>query len=232
MHAERINSSCLPSQAINNKPQIIIFYIYIYHFFHIHLPLYLLCKTLIPSSISLKLEGNKTLDHQSMYPKVSVEKQVLQDRGADTFPPFESLGLRYLVPFGAEIVPIDEYNEKVRRICVSAMPATFMAKGSGQIKNRQIKDVDRVIQRPRAVLSSPDNDYLIGKLNKMAFKRNSTPKAHDLGRVNSDRGEIEIARIRVRGTSPTSDTRNRPKIKDYTRSSGLNDKTCFTKLKP
>lgn len=49
----------------------------------------------------------------------------------------------------------------MRRIYVSNLPMaiTPMAKGlnlrSEQNKNHQVKDVDRVVQRPRAVLSSP-----------------------------------------------------------------------------
>ncbi|XP_024982301.1 uncharacterized protein LOC112518732 [Cynara cardunculus var. scolymus] len=167
-----------------------------------------------------------------MYPKVPVEEQVLKDRDADTFPPFKSLGLRYLIRSEAENAAVNESNAKPRRICVSAMPATSMAKESNHIKNRQTKDVDRVIQRPRAVLSSPDNDYLIGKMNKMAFKRISTPKTPASERVDTDHIEVEIARIRVRGTSPTLDTRTRPRVKNYDRSSVLSDKICTRKLKP
>ncbi|CAH1447246.1 unnamed protein product [Lactuca virosa] len=158
---------------------------------------------------------------QSMYPKVIVKEQVHDH--------VESLGLRYLVRFGVENVAPDESYAKARQICVSnlAMRTLPNAKGSGKIENREIKDVDHAVQRPRAVLSSPDNDYLIGKMNEKAFKRVSTPKPHASGKVNL----VCVDVGKARGTNPTFGVQNRPKIKDHNRPSILKDKTCITKLK-
>lgn len=140
-------------------------------------------------------------------------------------------GLRYLVRFGVENVAPDESYAKARQICGSnlAMRTFPIAKGSGKIENREIKDVDHAVQRPRAVLSSPDNDYLIGRMNEKAFKRVSTPKPH----VNLVHVDVGKARVTVRGTNtnPTFGVQNRPNIKDNNRPSILKDKTCITKLK-
>ncbi|KAL4558622.1 hypothetical protein LXL04_036823 [Taraxacum kok-saghyz] len=148
---------------------------------------------------------------------------------------FESLaeGLRYLIRFGEENIALDESSEKARRICVPklTMRTPRISKGLEKTENRQIKDVDHVVQRPRAVLSSPDNDYLIGKMNQKAFERVSTPKpSAPSGKVNLVRVVVENARVRVRGTNPTLGIQNRSKIKEYCRPSVLKDKTCITKL--
>lgn len=78
-----------------------------------------------------------------------------------------------------------------------------------------------------------DNDDLIGKMNKKALKRGSTPKADTSGRVSSGRVDVDNSHIRVRGISTTFDKQNRPKMKDYyyTRCSFLKDKPCITKQK-
>ncbi|CAI9300742.1 unnamed protein product [Lactuca saligna] len=137
--------------------------------------------------------------HQSMYPKVVVKEQVHDH--------VESLGLRYLVHFGVENVAPDESYAKTRQICVSklAMRTFPIAKGSGKIEHREIKDVDHVVQRPRAVLSSPDNDYLIGKMNEKAFKRVSTPKPHASGKVNVVHVDVGKARVTLRDNKKTND---------------------------
>nr|GEU37200.1 hypothetical protein [Tanacetum cinerariifolium] len=142
-------------------------------------------------------------------------KARIQDRDGDLYSPVETLGLRYLIQFAAEkeaVVPDD--HAKVRRICVSRlkMAVTPLEKGSGRIKNHQIKDADHV-QRPRAVLSSPDNDHLIGEMNKKALKRGSTQNTRPSGRVNVARVGVESAHVRVRDTSPSFNTQNRPKMK-------------------
>ncbi|KAI3749570.1 hypothetical protein L2E82_20184 [Cichorium intybus] len=141
--------------------------------------------------------------------------------------------LRYLVHFGVENIVPDESNAKPRRICISnfTMRTIPITKDSGQIENRQIKAVDHVVQRPRATLSSPDNDYLIGKMNEKAFNRVSAPKTSASGRDNLVRVDVGNARVRVRGTNPPFGVQDRPRIKDYSRPSGLKNKTCVTKLK-
>ncbi|PWA66375.1 gnk2-like domain-containing protein [Artemisia annua] len=126
-------------------------------------------------------------------------KARIQDRDGDLYSPVETLGLRYLIQFAAEketAVPDD--HTKVRRICISSlkMAVTPLEKGSGQIKNHKIKDVEHVVQRPRAVLSSPDNDHLIGEMNKKALKRGSTQNTRPSGRVNVTRVGVDSARIR------------------------------------
>nr|XP_043637541.1 uncharacterized protein LOC122608503 isoform X2 [Erigeron canadensis] len=170
-----------------------------------------------------------------MYTKVIVKAR---DHDGDRFCPLESLGLRYLIQSGPEIesetenVSRGDSNVKVRRICVSnlVMAITPAPKGTGPTKNDRVKDIDRVAQRPRAILSSPENDDLIGKMNEKASKRHSTPKTATL-RSNMTRVDVDNARIRVRGTSVTSDIQNRHKMKDHTRPFVLKDKPCITKLK-
>ncbi|XP_022015185.1 uncharacterized protein LOC110914741 [Helianthus annuus] len=145
-----------------------------------------------------------------MHSKVMVKAQV-QDCDADLDSPFESLvlGLRYLIELGTEKESQRDNKArhdsitKARRVCVSnfAMAvATPTSKGPGQRKTHQIKDVQ--IQRPRAVLSSPDNDHLIGEMNKKASKQNSTTKTREW-RVNLDRVDGENAHRRIRGTTRT-----------------------------
>ncbi|XP_076908242.1 uncharacterized protein LOC143594383 [Bidens hawaiensis] len=156
----------------------------------------------------------------------------------DLYFPFESLGLRYLIQLevtketGRRIISRDNSNTKMRRNCASNLASTITSieKGSRQPKNHQIKDVDHTVQRPRAVLSSPDNDLLIKKMNKRTLKQDSSSKT-PTRRVKSTCVDIENAPIRIRGTNSTFNSQHRPKVKDYNKPSVLKEKTCTIKLK-
>ncbi|XP_076906051.1 uncharacterized protein LOC143562006 [Bidens hawaiensis] len=164
-------------------------------------------------------------------------KAPVKARG-DLYFPFESLGLRYLIQFevtkeiGTRIISRDNSNTNMRQNCASNLASTITSieKGSRQPKIHQIKDVDRTVQRPRAVLSSPDNDLLIKEMNKRTLKQDSGSKA-PTRRLKSAYVNIENAPIRIRGTNSTFNSQHRPKVKDSSKSSVAKEKTCITRLK-
>ncbi|KAF5784872.1 hypothetical protein HanXRQr2_Chr10g0421941 [Helianthus annuus] len=161
-------------------------------------------------------------------------KALVEARGEDMYSRLKSQGLRYLIQPDAtkdtktRIVSRVDSNTKVRRNCASDLAT--MARGPRQLNNHQTKDIDRVVQRPRAVLSSPDNDHLIKEMNKRTLKQDSIPKAPSR-RVKSTCVDIENTPIRIRGTGPTSNTQYRLRIKDYTKPSVSKDKTCIANVK-
>ncbi|KAL8253037.1 hypothetical protein R6Q59_036730 [Mikania micrantha] len=168
-------------------------------------------------------------------------KTRVQDRDQALYSSFESLGLRYLIQFGKEKESIshnianDDCVTNARQICMSnlALSNTQVTKdlGSGHPKSHQHKHVDHVVQRPRAVLSSPDNDRMIGEMNKKAnSKRGFNLKTHG-ERFNLARVDGETTHIKICDTSPTFNTQNRSKIKNFTIPSNLKEKQCLAKLK-
>ncbi|KAI7750140.1 hypothetical protein M8C21_008168 [Ambrosia artemisiifolia] len=165
-------------------------------------------------------------------------KTLVEARDGDMYSPFRSPGLRYLIQPGAtkesetRIVSRVTSNMKARRNSASDLDMTIssMTKGPRQINNHQNKDIDRVVQRPRAVLSSPDNDHWIREMNKRTLKPDSTPKA-PARKVKSTCVDRENAPTRISGTRPTCNTQYRPKIKDYTKSSVSKDKDIYCKTK-
>ncbi|KAI7735642.1 hypothetical protein M8C21_005189 [Ambrosia artemisiifolia] len=165
-------------------------------------------------------------------------KALVEAHDGDMYSPFRSPGLRYLIEPGAtketetRIISRVNSNMKARRNCASDFDTTIssMTKGPRQLHNYQNKDMDRVVQRPRAVLSSPDNDHWIREMNKRTIKSDSTPKA-PARRVKSTCVDRENAPTGIRDTRPTCNTQYRPKIKDYTKSSVSKDKDIYCKTK-
>lgn len=96
-----------------------------------------------------------------MYPKVRVKEQHQDDRYAERDPKRSSCS------------PVKEYMPR------AVVPMISVPKGN---KDQEFVQNDRArsILRPRAVLSSPDNDRMIGKRNRMEKKQPSLPKNHKL----------------------------------------------------
>ncbi|KAK1437340.1 hypothetical protein QVD17_03131 [Tagetes erecta] len=143
-----------------------------------------------------------------MYSNAMIKPRI-QDHDGTPYSRYESLGLRFLIQFGMEKeserdnIAGDGSITNVRRVYVSNMTVGIAktTKGPGQLKNQQIKDIDHVVQRPRAILSSPDNDYWIGEMNKKASKRDFIPKTR-VERLNVVPADAKDAQIRTRGTRP------------------------------
>uniref|UniRef100_A0A7N2LXR8 Uncharacterized protein n=1 Tax=Quercus lobata TaxID=97700 RepID=A0A7N2LXR8_QUELO len=146
------------------------------------------------------------MEETSMYPKVKVREQDDQEdfKGPSLLPlnddssfpakENEEISPAYVAKIPKSYVP----NVLVSTTSVSEsliMPTISASEGAGEI-DKKIDEDDKItirassILRPRAVLSSPDNDEMIGNKNRVKAKRPSGLKNHNL--VQSRHAQCKI----------------------------------------
>ncbi|KAK9991689.1 hypothetical protein SO802_026674 [Lithocarpus litseifolius] len=141
---------------------------------------------------------------ETMYPKVKVREQEDQEdfkgpsllplNDDSSFPAKEHEEIAYVAKIPKSYVP----NVLLSTTSVSeslVMPTISASEGAGEI-DKKIDEDDKIsirassILRPRAVLSSPDNDVMIGNKNGIKAKRPSGLKNHNL--VQSRHAQCKI----------------------------------------
>ncbi|KAL4593781.1 hypothetical protein ACB092_M012500 [Castanea dentata] len=138
-----------------------------------------------------------------VYPKVKVREQEDQEdfkgpplNDDSSFPAKENeeISPAYVAKIPKSYVP----NEPMSTTSVSEsliMPTISASEGAGEI-DKKIDEDDKInirassILRPRAVLSSPDNDVMIGNKNRVKAKRPSGLKNHNLVQSRHTQGKI------------------------------------------
>ncbi|KAF3952533.1 hypothetical protein CMV_021920 [Castanea mollissima] len=138
-----------------------------------------------------------------VYPKVKVREQEDQEdfkgpplNDDSSFPAKENeeISLAYVAKIPKSYVP----NVPMSTTSVSEsliMPTISASEGAGEI-DKKIDEDDKInvrassILRPRAVLSSPDNDVMIGNKNRVKAKRPSCLKNHNLVQSRHTQGRI------------------------------------------
>ncbi|XP_057470459.1 uncharacterized protein LOC130759368 isoform X2 [Actinidia eriantha] len=138
-------------------------------------------------------ESFATARSRSMYPKVKVRELKEDDHEAISWPPlgaFESLSIDDLnssVTESEDDTPPSVVRIPKSYIPTSAIPVIPLSKGEGMSSNKKkavddsnLNSRDRSLLRPRAVLSSPDNDGMIGSRNKAKPALLSGLKDHNL----------------------------------------------------
>ncbi|XP_075653553.1 uncharacterized protein LOC142623947 isoform X1 [Castanea sativa] len=138
-----------------------------------------------------------------VYPKVKVREQEDQEdfkgpplNDDSSFPAKENeeISPAYVAKIPKSYVP----NVPMSTTSVSEsliMPTISASEGAGEI-DKKIDEDDKIniracsILRPRAVLSSPDNDVMIGNKNRVKAKRPSGLKNHNLVQSRHTQGKI------------------------------------------
>ncbi|KAJ4954559.1 hypothetical protein NE237_011342 [Protea cynaroides] len=89
------------------------------------------------------------------------------------------LGISSAIDAGKESE--NDFPPSIARVPNEATPSISMSKGGKN--NKEIDDETRIrassIPRPRAVISSPDNDWMIGSRNHLPRERSSNLKKHN-----------------------------------------------------
>jgi hypothetical protein len=163
---------------------------------------------------------------QTMYPKVKVREQNDQEdfKGPSLLPfnddscfpakEHEDISPSYVAKIPKSYVP----NVHMSTTSVSEsliMPTISASKGAGEI-DKNLDEDDKIniransILRPRAVLSSPDNDMMIGNNNRVKAKRPSGLKNPNL--VQSRHAQCKIISSNI--TEGTVNTRKSKKADD------------------
>ncbi|CAN1270183.1 hypothetical protein LINPERPRIM_LOCUS13829 [Linum perenne] len=150
-----------------------------------------------------------------MYPRVKVRMVDLQDEDDELYPPLTN-SKKEARPFKSSIAEkennhgCDSSPLLVARVVLQNTPQSVSSnKGS---KKPTVHPRSTAVLRPRAVLSSPDNDNLIGKRNKLIDSR-SSPGSGSSRKINfSGSSKIVTPVCRPKALTSTNSPKAKPQV--------------------
>ncbi|CAN1131472.1 hypothetical protein LINPERHAP2_LOCUS6420 [Linum perenne] len=150
-----------------------------------------------------------------MYPRVKVRMVDLHDEDDELYPPLTN-SKKEARPFKSSIAEkennhgCDSSPLLVARVVLQNTPQSVSSnKGS---KKPTVHPRATAVLRPRAVLSSPDNDNLIGKRNKLIDSR-SSPGSGSSRKINfSGSSKIVTPVCRPKALTSTNSPKAKPRV--------------------
>ncbi|XP_043722641.1 uncharacterized protein LOC122669838 [Telopea speciosissima] len=131
------------------------------------------------------------------------------------------------------------FSPSFARVLVEAAPSISMSKGGKN--NKEIDEETRIrassVPRPRAVISSPDNDWMIGSRNRLASERSSNLKKCSLDQKSPAQVKVNCIKAAThmstrKGSHESGDRKNRLNEKKGPQLTVPNQKTYLRKGKP
>ncbi|XP_058101452.1 uncharacterized protein LOC131245780 isoform X2 [Magnolia sinica] len=190
-----------------------------------------------------------------MYPRVKVKGEEVkegpvatqEDRSSLLLRVFESLSLHDRHSPGNEYRDNSPPHARIPKsyVPITPMPSVAASKGTARpLKGKNNKEIDAdsktnirasSVPRPRAVLSSPDNDGMIGSRNKLSRGRHSVLKTRNSDHVTLTQGKTILKKdspSNTRRVSKEADSKPHPKEKHATEQTVPQQKVHLRKGKP